>query len=178
MQGERRPLKPFFKGCFPRCFDQWDRVRSVHGGSLRFFSLLLICAALQLSGCIFVPFLESMKEIGATVSHRQGKLTKDLKNFHEALYWGNFQTAASYLDSKVTNPEETLAVDRKTERLVDMKVEHVKYSEDAFEADVVVVVRAYNNKTLVVNERRENEQWLYSMTNGWKLLSRKLETSS
>jgi hypothetical protein len=139
---------------------------------LRIVLILCLSAIVLLQGCIFVPFIESVKEIGATASHRQQLLPKSLKDFHEAIYWKDMTRASSFVAQDATEKDSIVKTNQNVERLVDIKVEQVKYTEDAFEADVTVIIRAYNNKTLVISERRESEAWLYTISNGWKILSR------
>lgn len=132
------------------------------------FGILISCC-FMLSGCVLAPFIDSYKQAGVSKADREVLLDKSVQEFHQALYWGSMREALAYTDDESRNNlREMMRNRRDTEKLVESQVEYVDFSDDAFSADVDVIVRYYEIPVYIVQKRLETQQWIFSYTGGWK----------
>lgn len=96
-------------------------------------------------------------------------LAEKLKRFHRELYWGGVDQAANFL-----KPEDrdafikTVSNTRKTEKLVDLEIGKIDYSEARDKASVNVLVRYFRIPSYTVEARTQTEQWEFdSFAGGW-----------
>jgi len=124
-----------------------------------------------LSGCILVPAIDSMSELGVRRSDRERLLAQDVKKFNEALYWGSPLEALKFAaDDARVDIQNHIAARRSDERIVENKIHAVKFLDDgAYEADVEVLVKYYRVPFYTVQERNEKQSWEFSLAGGWKL---------
>ena len=54
--------------------------------------------------------------------------------------------------------------------MVDSEVQFVKFSEDAYEADVEVSTRFHIFSTNTIESRSQRERWRFSLGSGWKVI--------
>lgn len=140
----------------------------------KLFSLLVL-GALFVQGCFLAPTIDSMRRAGVTPASRRSLLPENLKKFHDALYWGSPNEIMRYVDSEGW-PEisKQVADMQDTERVVESKVKNVEFDDGAFEAKVSVTVRSFKVGYYVVTDRIEKQTWSFSMTDGWKIVSREI----
>lgn len=140
------------------------------------FLFLLIFVPTSLSSCILAPAIDSFKQLGVTKSDRTALLPTTLKRFHDSLYWGKPQEAMELVvsDARPELSEELQAI-AEDERVVDSKIRRVDFSEDASNAKVQVAIKFFKVPFYIVNERRELQEWTFSVSNGWKLRDRQVE---
>jgi hypothetical protein len=130
---------------------------------------ILICV-LSLQGCIFVPVLDTFTRSGLTPHQRAAELPKTVKNFQDFVFWGDLNKA---LDMVV--PQERKAINQallsipSNERVVEAKLISADYSEDVYDADVIVQTKSFNKNTLAVHERNIKEKWEYHLGTGWQM---------
>jgi hypothetical protein len=135
--------------------------------------VLSVSVLLFLSGCFLAPFIESFKSAGATQSDREALLPKDLKRFTEALSWGSPEPVLALVDDSARKDiQEQLNEKSETERVVESKVTGVTYEDDSYKASVAVKVKYYRIPYYVVQERKEQLEWKFSLGTGWRLTSR------
>jgi hypothetical protein len=136
---------------------------------------LFFFVALLFSGCLLVPVAQSVSEVGVTASDRSRLLNEQVKKFQDALYWGNMNAALSMVtpERKDEFQKEFRAL-KKGRKVVSSQVQFVDLTPDAYRATVSVGVKSYNPSTLIITEQEENQEWVFSISNGWKLTSREV----
>lgn len=140
---------------------------------------MLLCPFL-LCGCFLAPAIDSFSKLGVTRSDRMNLLPQEIKRFHEALYWGRPDEAMSYLAPQTRSAVgKELVSQKRKERITDSSVESVDYSEDAYHANVEVVVKYLDleQATNMVMERFEKQEWEFNLSDGWKLVNRSVSTT-
>lgn len=128
------------------------------------------------SGCVLAPAIESWKQIGVTAGDRAALLPQHVKRFSDAVYWGRPDEAISFMTPDCRKALGELYNQRKrNERLTDTSVEGVNLNDDSREATVDILVRYLDLKagTNVVNERRVQQEWVFSVSTGWQLKAEK-----
>lgn len=132
--------------------------------------VLLSIAGLTLSGCILAPTLDSIQKAGLTEASRMSLLTIAIRDFHEAMQWGDDGAVLALVsqDGQLAVREQ-LRGTSKDERVVESKVEEVMFSDSAYKADVEVTTRYYQAPFYIVRDRLEKQNWVFSLTDGWKL---------
>jgi hypothetical protein len=135
-----------------------------------FFLLILLCC----SSCILVPFVESVSQMGVTEGDRTQLLNQEIKKFTDAWYWGNEPQAMKSVAPELQPliKQEFREQERTKQRVVESKVLSADLDKEAREADVVVLVKAFQPSTLVVHEIEEKQHWMFNMSDGWKLQTR------
>lgn len=136
--------------------------------SVRFWCCVLLVSFL--SGCFLAPAIDSFKKAGLTSSDRQRLLGQRMKEFHEALYWGDVDMALGYVDSE-KQPEIRPILEgvSSSEKLVETKVMSTNFSESSFDAHVRMKVKSYRVPFYVVNERIDEQDWKFDLSTGWLL---------
>jgi len=136
-------------------------------GPVVLLGLVIICL-IGLQGCIFVPILDGFNNSGVTSTQRAAKLSKAVKEFQDYVFWGDVEKALNLAD-----PEHRKEINKallnipKDERVVETKMLSADYSEDAYDADVVVQTKSFNKNTLTVYERNVSQKWVFYMSSGW-----------
>lgn len=134
---------------------------------------IMIVGALALNGCFLAPAIDSFNKLGVTESDRQALLAERLKNFSDALYWGQPGEALAFVAAQSrAELEPELRRIQKQEKIVESKIEGVGFSESGYKAKVDVVVRYFRVPFYVVNERAETQNWEFGLSGGWQLVSR------
>lgn len=134
---------------------------------------LLFAVSMSLSGCILVPFIQAFKETGATEGDRMALLSEEVKKFNAAVVWGNPTEAMTFVA-----PESQLKLSSQfkdkseDERIVETKVDSVEWGDAARTATVSVKVRYFRVPVYVVNVRKEEQQWQFTLSEGWKIKDR------
>lgn len=135
--------------------------------SLKFMLLLFPC--FLFSSCIFVPFVESVRDIGATPSHRMALMNETLNDFKQTLSWSDNNRLGKFVrEDKSRELVDKFEVDKDT-KIIDAKIVRVEYASDVYEADVELLMRRYSLNTLVVKEIELHQKWSFSLSDGWKL---------
>ncbi len=131
---------------------------------------ILVLGLVILSGCILAPVMKGVQDAGITKNDRAVKLGENLREFKEALYWGQTLRLNSYLleEGKESFTTAYKGVGR-TERLTETKVEETEISEDGYSAKVRMMVRYYRIPHYTVVERVDTHDWKYE--DGWKIAS-------
>lgn len=136
-------------------------------------SVVLVTIVMNLSGCIFVPFIDAFKKTGATEGDRMALLGPEVQRFSEAIGWGKKTEALSFV---VDESKKDISVQLKKvgseERVVDSKVDEVEWANDAYDAHVAVKVQYFLVPYYVVKTRTEQQHWVFSLASGWKLKER------
>ncbi len=140
-----------------------------------FRSIVLVLLVASLQGCVLAPLIQSYKQIGVSESDRQRLLQDSVNNFQRALYWGQAGEAIALTEDGSQEELRRLIRDsRKSEKIVESKVDFVEYGQDSMDADVEVVVKYYKVPFYVVNERIERQKWNFSYSSGWRYVSREV----
>ena len=130
-------------------------------------------ALVNLSGCIFVPFIDAFKKTGATEGDRMALLAPEVQRFSEAIGWGKKSEALTFvLDESKKDISGQLKKVGSEERIVDSKVDEVEWANDAYDAHVAVKVQYFLVPYYVVKTRTEQQHWVFSLASGWKLKER------
>jgi hypothetical protein len=136
--------------------------------------LLVVGLSLGVTGCVLVPVIESVSKIGITSGDREALLSRDMKKFHEALYWGDPNEAVLFASDEARSElGNQLRKSRRKERIVESRIESVAFKDDSYTAHVQVIVKYYETPFYIVNERVEDQQWQFNVPAGWRLTSRK-----
>ena len=138
-------------------------------------SILSLFICVSLSGCIFVPAIDSFKKLGISRSDRVNLLGGRVREYFEAMSWQDGQRATALL---VPEQRATLGVKiaklARDEKMVDHAVESTDFDEGAQEATVVVLVRSYKIPYYTVNDRHERQIWKFNISDGWLMAERSI----
>jgi hypothetical protein len=138
-------------------------------------AILVLLTAISLQGCVLDPIIEGLSELGLTEQDRQRMLSEDIKHFNDALYWGSSTEALSFaLPESRQDLSNSLREHSRDERIVESKIESLDFQPGAYEAQASVVVKYYRVPVYLVTERVEEQKWKFALSEGWKLVSRKL----
>jgi hypothetical protein len=131
---------------------------------------VILLALFILSGCVaLAPVIETYRQLGVSSSDRAALLDKHVKDFHEAIYWGQSHTALSLADESVrVELREKIRDAHKNVKLIDSKIDFVEFNDDVNEAKVDVAVKYYKVPFYVVNEKVEQQEWKFGAGSGWK----------
>jgi len=136
-------------------------------------AILLVLSLCFLNGCILAPAIDSFTKIGVTRGDRQNLLAQDIKRFHDALYWKKYSEALSLVSAEARDEVYREIRERsQSERVIDSEVTFVDFSEDAYEAETEIAVRFHETRFNLVQTRTEKQNWRFSVSDGWKLVSR------
>lgn len=135
---------------------------------------MAVCAVgITLSGCILVPFVQAFKKSGVAENDRMALLPGEVKKFSEGLQWGNKMQALTVVtDEARPVVSEQLREVGEDERVVELKIDDVAWSESAYKAKVSVKVKYFRVPFYVVKTRIEEQSWRFSLADGWKLTDR------
>lgn len=138
---------------------------------------LVLLGALTLtmtaSGCVFVPVIESVHQMGLTKGDRANLLTGEVKRFQDARYWGNFMNALSYVhDDAKEAVGRQLRRRPEGEKIVKSEIRSAELSPTGHDADVTVIIKRYDQSTLVVKDIEERQHWRFLTGKGWRLVSK------
>jgi len=131
--------------------------------------LVVFLLSLFLSGCVLVPWIDSYKKIGVSEGDRQRLLQERVLEFQRAVYWGRPEAALAFVDPEVRDDLwRVIRARGDREKIVDSKVEFVKFEENSYSAEVDVAVKYYRVPYYVVQERVERQQWNFTISDGWR----------
>lgn len=130
---------------------------------------------MSVSGCIFVPAIDSFKKLGISRSDRINLLGGRIREYFEAMSWQDGARATALVVPELRTTLGTkIAKLARDEKLVDHSVESTDFDEGAEEATVVVLVRSYKIPYYTVNDRRERQIWKFNISDGWLLAERSI----
>lgn len=148
-----------------------DTLRNSKGWEVcnrRLVTVLLIGGLVFLQGCIFVPILDGFNHSGVTSGQRAAKLPKAVKEFQDYVFWGDMEQALAMAEPEYRKEiRGALAKLPKDERVVETKMLSADYSEDVYDADVVVQTKSFDKRTLAVRERNIAQKWVFYIGSGW-----------
>lgn len=136
-------------------------------------SVVVLLVALQVSGCVLVPFVQAFKETGLTEGDRMALLAPQIKKFSDARVFGNKSQAMALVTSESQAAISKQLQDKpEQERIVKSQVDEIEWSEDARKARVVLKVESFTMSQLVVKSKREQQRWEFSPGSGWLMTER------
>jgi hypothetical protein len=137
-------------------------------------SLVLgLIAALTVSGCVLVPFVQAFKETGLTEGDRMELLPPQLKKFADARMFGNKSLAMALVASESqAEISKQLQDKNEQERIVKSQVDEIEWIENARRARVVMKVESFTMSQLIVKTKKEEQQWEFSPVSGWLMTGR------
>jgi len=138
---------------------------------IRSYRLVMsLLVPLFFSGCILVPFLQAFKETGATPADRRALLEPETKKFSDAMLMGRKMRALSLVlpESRETINDQIKEIGE-GERVVEAKVDDIQWDDDAWKATVFIKIKYYKVPYYIVESRIDQQQWEFSMSDGWKL---------
>lgn len=142
-------------------------------------AILLVFAATSMQGCILVPFVDAFKQAGVAEGDRQRLLAPDMKRFGDNLSAGTIPGALEYATSEsrrtLARQFERIGSD---EKIVDSKVLDVEFTNDSYNASARVAVRYFEVPYYVVKTRKEQQEWVFSISSGWKIEALTVDTGS
>ncbi|MFN4896414.1 MAG: hypothetical protein ACK5GN_09600 [Pseudomonadota bacterium] len=131
--------------------------------------------ALNVSGCILVPFVQAFKETGLTEGDRMELLPQQLKKFSDARVFGNkSQAMALVATESQAEISKQLQDKNDLERIVKSQVDEIEWIENARKARVVIKVESFTMSQLIVKSKKEEQLWEFSAGSGW-LMTRRTE---
>jgi hypothetical protein len=141
---------------------------------LRVF-LIAVFVTAQCSGCVLVPFVNAFKQTGVAEGDRMALLAPEVKKFSDGISWGNKSVALGVVaDQSRDAVAQQLRGLGEDERVWECKVDDVAWSENAYKAKVTVKVKYYKVPFYVVKTRLEQQNWEFSLGQGWKLVDRSI----
>jgi hypothetical protein len=121
------------------------------------------------SGCILVPFINGIKELGITESDRIRLFDKAISEFHDYQRMQLISQMAGFVVPEWRQNFMNIYRQRKnSEKVIDYAIEMVEFNEDVDEATAEVAVRRFQNNRYVVETRIEKQIWVF-ISGGWKL---------
>lgn len=125
----------------------------------------------SLGGCILVPLVDGVKQVGVTKSDRMALLSERVQRFNHALYWGRSDDALAFAvpERRAELSQALRAAAKNQERIVETKVDYIDFSEDATAATVDVTVRAFRVPVYVVSDTARRQRWVFSFADGWRI---------
>lgn len=122
--------------------------------------VLLAFALLLQTSC-----LSQMKSVDHFLSsdvERRGELSKRVSKYHQAMYWGDVDSASAYLSPETRREIRNSLLDRKEkEHLVKTEVDAVDIHETGDSATVDMKIKYYLIPNYVVKTRREKQVWQF-----------------
>jgi hypothetical protein len=96
-----------------------------------------------------------------------------LKKFHETLSQGSVPGALKYAtsDARIALAKQFEGLGE-SEKVVDAKVANVEFVESSYKALADISVRYFKIPYYVVHTRKERQEWVFSVSDGWKIASR------
>ncbi len=130
----------------------------------RIFLLRSAVLALTLIGCT------TLSHMTAGAEARQQMLREQSAEFHRATDRGMIDIALTRVkpENRQAFIDEQQAI-RKTERVVEQDIDKVEFNDTADGATISITKRFFRQPSYVVMERKEEEKWTYSSTDGWLL---------
>lgn len=125
--------------------------------------VLSLLFLLNLNSCVLVPFIDSYKNIGVTESDRQSLFAKQIKEFQNNIYWGNYNKALTFASEGSALIIKESLKDYKEKKVVEFKSDDVVFSDSSKIAKAHVVVKYYNLSQYVVKEQHVEETWEFSV---------------
>ncbi len=127
-------------------------------------------------GILFFLCLSCLCACSLTTPKKQNReqiLKRDVRSFHWALISQDAPVALRYVPADDRDPwDDSFACLFEQIRLLDYRVEHVKFGKESIEATVRVRWTGHPLDSLVVKEMRWREEWSFSRTKQrWSLLS-------
>lgn len=143
--------------------------------SVVFILLVSLC-----SGCIFVPIYDSFRQIGITESDRVRLLTKDVSKFRDALTWNSKAEALAFVGDPLCAQalSEELQAGEDKIKIVEAKITSVNFTDESRKANVALKVKYFEVPYYTVQTRTEDQDWVFGVGEGWKLVSRKNKSPS
>lgn len=136
-------------------------------------SIFVICCVLP--GCFLAPAIDSFNKLGVTESDRMALLPQQVKKFQEAVYWGSSaQILAFTTDESRAAIAAQLRNRSEEERVVESKITDMQFRDDASAAQVHVRVKFFRVPYYVINDRIERQEWSFSVSGGWRIVSREI----
>ncbi len=130
-------------------------------------SLLVACTC---SGCVLVPFVNAFKQSGIAEGDRKELLAAEVKGFAEARTMDNVTVLQSYMaDQNSYELAKSLRRSTEEEKVIESKIDDLRWSDDAYKASVFMKVRYYQIPYYIVKKRIEEQAWEFSLSRGWKL---------
>jgi len=120
-----------------------------------------------------VPFVQAFKQTGVSEGDRMALLAPEVKKFSDGLTWGNRVSALEVVaDQSRVAISQQLKSASEDDHVVELKVNDVAWSENAYKAKVSLKVKYYKVPFYIVKTRLEEQQWEFSLGAGWKLTDR------
>jgi hypothetical protein len=129
--------------------------------------------AVNVTGCILVPFVQAFKETGLTEGDRMELLPPQLKKFSNARMFGNKSLAMALVASESQAQISKQMQDKSDqERIVKSQVDEIEWIENARKARVVMKVESFTVSQLIVKTKKEEQRWEFSPGSGWLMTER------
>lgn len=139
---------------------------------LALISVVMLLMVTQLSGCLLVPVVEGVSQVGVTKNDRQALLADKVKEANEAIYWGDRGRLLSLVREDSAEEIRRFVDNRPQDlRYVERKVVAMDLSKDGYKADVRLKVKSFTPSTLVITERLESQRWEFGFSKGWQMVS-------
>lgn len=135
-------------------------------------SIFLIFIVSYFCGCAaaVAPSVAAIHDAGFSENGRRELLEKELKRFHAALFWDKMDEANSFVIEDIQDKfGEQLRERRNYGRTVTSDIEHIRFRDDAYEAEVDVLVKVLDSHTQLVSPIREKQKWMFTTLDGWQL---------
>lgn len=129
----------------------------------------------MLSGCLLVPLYDGVRDIGITESDRMKLFQKDAADYGQALGWGDTTAALAFVndDAKSQLIKDLKDIGEKR-RIIETKLGGIDFREDAYKAKVEMALKYYEIPFYTVKTMREDQEWVFGVSDGWKLVTRKI----
>lgn len=125
------------------------------------------------SACVFAPAIGSIKQAGVVESDRQELLAKEVKHYSDILSMGRPNDALVFVAAdQVPTLGSELRKAMRQEKIVESAIDDVTFTNDSYDAEVMMRVKYYKVPVYIVDERMEKQHWTFSLASGWKMQAR------
>jgi|GEM_PF-5435975 len=135
-------------------------------------SLILVCLLFALSGCVLAPFMEPFRQAGVSAAARRGLLMARVELFHRLWSQNKIEEALLFTDES-----DRAALRATLEALSDgfvvtgAEVKKRADEDDAAHSVLRIEIQRYKLGRNVIENIPITEQWTFSHTSGWMLVS-------
>lgn len=122
-----------------------------------------------------VPLIDSVSQMGLSQSDRERLLPREVKRFHDYLYWGKPLDALGLVKE---SDREMVAKDIEKElegvRIIEAKIDRVEFLDNANAAEVSVTVKRFKVPFYIVEDFKQKQRWEFTLSDGWRYVSKTL----
>jgi hypothetical protein len=141
---------------------------------------IILVVFVLLLGCSGKAQPHSIENLFVSSKGQAKQLPEVIKLFNHNLYWGSLEQAAEYIVPEnrsqfVRNAKSK----RETEKLVDLEIGYIDFSDNNDSATVDIKVKYYRVPNYIIETRYDQQRWSFSRySGGWLLENYQLDVAT